>query len=190
MKKPNQELFRILKFAIQYPGWHLYQSDVSRHVYRAARLGLFEVNRKSREFRLIQPEFANSPQDRCNCVKPVKKAKSVLCQFCLGNLSESEKLKVHWENPWKDAVPVPIEELAECYTALNELCRTITGSSFILTKEHLLHQWTIGGPADAYILPQPSGNHSIGIRFSNRPNDYLCPEGDKVKVQALLDKYK
>jgi len=56
MKKPNQELFRILRFAIRYSGWHTYGSDVSKHVYRAARLGLLEVNRKERVFQLAQPE--------------------------------------------------------------------------------------------------------------------------------------
>lgn len=42
MKKPNSELFRLLRFAIRFPGWHSYAPDVRRHVKRAVELGLLE----------------------------------------------------------------------------------------------------------------------------------------------------
>jgi hypothetical protein len=56
MKKPNQELFRIIRFAISYSGWHTYAPDVSKHVYRAERLGFLEVSRKTKQFRLLRTE--------------------------------------------------------------------------------------------------------------------------------------
>ena len=57
MKKPNQELFRLLRFAIRFPGWHTYASDVRKHVYRAEQLGLLEVSRHTKQFKLLSPEI-------------------------------------------------------------------------------------------------------------------------------------
>jgi hypothetical protein len=54
MKRPNQELFRLLRFAIHYPGWHLFQGDARKHIKRGAELGFFDVNYASKEFRLTQ----------------------------------------------------------------------------------------------------------------------------------------
>jgi hypothetical protein len=102
----------------------------------------------------------------------------------------------YWVNPWADAIPVPIEELAECHAGLGQLCRRYTNvgvdtETFILTKENVLDSWkSAGNKLDAYILPQPSGYHSIGIRYGAEGYEYLSPAGDKEKVQALLDKYK
>ena len=96
----------------------------------------------------------------------------------------------HWENPCEDAVPVPIEELAECHMALNQPCRDVDGTTFILTKERILEHWKgKDGKVDAYILPCPSGWHCIGIRYGNEGSQYLSPAGDKDKVTALLRKY-
>lgn len=98
----------------------------------------------------------------------------------------------HWINPWADTVPVPIEELAECHYGLNKPCSRLDGDSFILTKEIILEHWRSGksDKLDAYILPQPDGDHCIGIRYGNKGSEYLSPFGDKEKVQALLNKYK
>lgn len=57
MKKPNQELFRLLRFAINYPHWQPYQKDAHKHILRGVELGFFEVRAldeqlKVRQFRL------------------------------------------------------------------------------------------------------------------------------------------
>lgn len=85
---------------------------------------------------------------------------------------------------------MPIEELAECHGGLGQLYGNLDGSSAILTKEEVLRHWrTAGDKLDAYILPQPSGDHCIGIRYGNDGSDYLSPLGDTKKVQALLKQY-
>ncbi len=61
MKRPNQELFRILKFAIRFPGWHTYGSDVRKHVYRAEALGFLEVSKGTKQFRLSKPSLEYTP---------------------------------------------------------------------------------------------------------------------------------
>lgn len=95
----------------------------------------------------------------------------------------------YWINPWEDAIPVTLEELAECHAGLDQLCGSANGS-FLLTKENVLEHWrSRGDKLDAYILPQPSGYHSIGIRYGAKGSEYLSPAGDKEKVQNLLDKY-
>ncbi|SRR5260221_14168620 len=168
MKKPNQELFRIVRFAIRFQGWHTYGADVRKHVYRAEQLGFLEVSRGTKQFRLLPPDIKTTielPE-----VKPV--------------------IKVHWINPWPEAIPVPIEELAECHGGLDQLCDSARGT-FILTKEKVLEHWrSAGDKLDAYVLPCPSSYHCIGIRYGNEGHEYLSPYGDKDKVQALLDKYK
>jgi len=97
----------------------------------------------------------------------------------------------HWVNPWENAIPVPIEELAECHANLGGIYRNQFNKADWLTKEAVLEHWnSAGDKLDAYILPQPSGFHSIGIRYGARDSEYLSPMGDKEKVQALLNKYK
>ncbi len=100
------------------------------------------------------------------------------------------RIIVHWNNPWEDAVPVPIEELAECHMGLGQSCGDVDGSSFILTKDRVLEHWCqYGEKLDAYILPCRSGWHSIGVRYGNEDPQYLSPAGDKEKVVALLRRY-
>lgn len=99
--------------------------------------------------------------------------------------------KPHWPNPWPDVVYVPIEELAECHAGLGQRYGDVDGKSYILTKERVLEHWRRAGEKlDAYILPQPSGFHSIGIRYGSEGPDYLSPLGECSKVTALLGKYK
>jgi hypothetical protein len=96
----------------------------------------------------------------------------------------------HWVNPWEDAIPVPIEELAECHAHLGGTYRNMNGDAFPLTKETILEHWgNAGEKLDAYVLPCPSGEHCIGIRYGAEGSEYLSPAGDKEKVQALLNKY-
>jgi hypothetical protein len=52
MKAPNTELFRLVRFAIQYRGWHSYAPDMRSHLLRAERLGLLEVSKDTKQFRL------------------------------------------------------------------------------------------------------------------------------------------
>jgi hypothetical protein len=56
MKAPNSELFRLLRFAIRYPGWHVYQGDAAPHIMRGANLEFFEVDTGAKRFRLATPE--------------------------------------------------------------------------------------------------------------------------------------
>lgn len=55
MKAPNTELFRLVRFAIKYPGWHSYDSTMTKHIKRAVELGLLEKSNNSRQFRLPLP---------------------------------------------------------------------------------------------------------------------------------------
>jgi hypothetical protein len=64
MKKPNAELFRLLRFAIRYPGWHVYQTDARPHVQRGEALGLFEMDRKAQKFRLPRGSMEESSEAR------------------------------------------------------------------------------------------------------------------------------
>jgi hypothetical protein len=96
----------------------------------------------------------------------------------------------HWPNHYNNVVYVPIEELAECVYSLDQSCGDVNGSTFIMTKEKMLELWKqAGDKLDAYILPQSSGFHSIGVRYGSEGYEYISPLGDKTKVQALLEKY-
>ncbi len=46
-----------------------------------------------------------------------------------------------------------------------------------------------GQKIDCYILPQPSGMHSIGLRFGPNVEDYYSPEADYAKAQAIIDRF-
>ena len=98
-------------------------------------------------------------------------------------------MKPHWPNPYK-VVYVPIEELAECHAGLGQLYRDLDGSTHTLTKEKILEWWGADKKVDAYILPQPSGEHCIGIRYGSEDHQYLSPLGDRTKVASLLRKYR
>ena len=57
MQKPNYELFRLVKFAMKYPGWHSYAPSMNRHIKRAESLGLLEVNFECKLFKLPSPAY-------------------------------------------------------------------------------------------------------------------------------------
>lgn len=102
---------------------------------------------------------------------------------------EREGLKPHWPNPY-NVVYVPIEELVDCAYGIGERFRDNNENSFIMTRERMLEHWRrAGDKLDAYILPQPSGMHSIGIRYGERDYEYLSPMGKREAVTALLRKY-
>lgn len=102
-------------------------------------------------------------------------------------------IKVNWVNPWEDAIPVPIEELAECHAGLGLVYLKYDpsgGKRFVMTKDWVLDHWkSAGDKLDAYILPDSYGFHYIGIRYGNEGFKYLSFPGYKDKVQALLEKY-
>lgn len=101
--------------------------------------------------------------------------------------------KPHWHehNPWRDrCVYVPIAELAACLWYLGQLRRRSDGTQDVLTVDVLVHEWAGAGPVDAYVLRQPSGWHSGGIRFGAAPDAYLSPYFDNRKLEALLQKYE
>jgi hypothetical protein len=61
-KKPNQELFRLLKFAISYPGWHSFDSSMTKHVRRGSTLGFLEIS-DTKQFRLRAPKHSDFSHD-------------------------------------------------------------------------------------------------------------------------------
>jgi hypothetical protein len=103
-------------------------------------------------------------------------------------------MKTHWTNPWTEAVPVPIQELAECVYGLGKEGLDSSGMSFIPSKEFMLSIWrSSGDKLDAYILPKKqwfAGLPAIGIRYGNEGYEYLSPLGDRSKVESLLNKYQ
>jgi len=110
----------------------------------------------------------------------------------------------HWHdfNPWADVIVyVPdLEEFASCIEGIGRLCTRLypdgTSETFIQTIEHHIENWKLcsrnrggKGHLDAYILPQPSRLHDIGVRYGRKPEDYFSPMGNRAKVEALLHKY-
>ena len=97
---------------------------------------------------------------------------------------------MHWPNPYPEAVPVTLEELAECVQGLDLPCwdtTTTPHTTFTYTKDKILQYWRNAHPKlDAYILPQPSGWHDIGVRYGSEPHQYLSPPADKERTAELL----
>ena len=56
MKSPNSEMFRLIRFAIRFRGWHSYGLTARKDLKRASDLGLLEVNWDTKQFRLTEPE--------------------------------------------------------------------------------------------------------------------------------------
>jgi hypothetical protein len=102
-------------------------------------------------------------------------------------------VKQHWHkyNPWADSVVyVPIHELAACHHHVGQVLYN-GGKREIMTIGYILDMWLQDGlKVDAYILPSPSGDHCIGIRYGKEGSQYLSPMGDQKKVQKLLNKYR
>lgn len=96
----------------------------------------------------------------------------------------------HAENPWADnVVYVPLAALAE---AVSGGTVTSGGESVPYTSEFVLTHWAaFGDKLDAYILPQPAGRHSIGVRFGGEGSEYLSPYNANPGItNALLAKYR
>lgn len=83
----------------------------------------------------------------------------------------------HWHefNPWADKlIYVPLETAAF-------LC------GYSWTAETTLEHWRqYGDKFDAYVLPQPNGHHSIGVRYGAEGDEYLSPHPDPDKTRAFM----
>ena len=101
----------------------------------------------------------------------------------------NQKLKTHWDNPWKDAVVVPIDELVLCDKSLGQSYTDLDGSTKVMTKERLLEYYQqYGTKVDAYVLPNKPW-YSMGIRYGNKGPQYLSPMGDDKKLRELYRRY-
>ena len=86
--------------------------------------------------------------------------------------------KPHWHehNPWRDQITyVPIERLARCVAG-----GTILDADGVVrpySVAWLLAHWAQNGRSrlDAYILPQPDGRHSLGVRYGAEGSEYFSP---------------
>lgn len=112
----------------------------------------------------------------------------------------------HWHdfNPWADSIVYlpSMEEFAECHAGLHEYCdcSRIGGSPHELMTiewiiEHALNnarirQGTQNPKVDAYILPQPSGQHCLGLRIGPEPEEYQSPACNAKVAQYFIDKYR
>jgi hypothetical protein len=103
-------------------------------------------------------------------------------------------MKQHWhdQNPWRDKIVyVPIERLAECVAGGTIL--DVDGVVRPYNVAWLLAHWAQGGrdKLDAYILPQPSGDHSLGVRYGAEGSEYYSPYNrNREKTLALLAEYQ
>ena len=111
----------------------------------------------------------------------------------------------HWHdfNPWASTlVYVPsLEEWVEAHEGLNKIwdCSAIGGSPQQLATvewlvDHCLNnariqQGTSNPKVDAYILPQPSGMHDMGLRIGPAPEQYHSPPCNPVIAEQLIKKY-
>jgi hypothetical protein len=108
----------------------------------------------------------------------------------------------HDFNPWADRIVyVPnLEEFAACLDIIGKSCLRIYPGGreqrFIMTVKREIANWRLAskhrgnrGKLDAYILPQPSGSHSVGIRYGKEPSEYYSPEPNQAKIKKLLNKY-
>lgn len=105
----------------------------------------------------------------------------------------------HWHkyNPWKnDIVYISLEEAAECCEGgLISLGVHNDNVTVQRDKWFLFQQWKlVGDKLDAYILPQPSGDHCIGIRYGKKDYQYLSPGIQNMqnlrKINEILKKFK
>lgn len=107
----------------------------------------------------------------------------------------------HWHdfNPWANSIVyIPsLEELAEC-VAGGTIHILAENKTVPYNVDYLVEHWQneariMGTPnkLDAYILPQPNGDHSVGVRYGKEASEYFSPMNrNKEKTQELLNKYK
>jgi hypothetical protein len=97
---------------------------------------------------------------------------------------------VHWDNPWKNAVPVPLEELAGCVAG--GTIRTPEGVKDY-TVGYVIEAWRkFGDRLDGYILiGGETGAISVGVRYGDAGHQYLSPycQNDAM-ARDLVRKYE
>jgi len=103
-------------------------------------------------------------------------------------------LQPYWHdvNPWADSVVyVPIERLAEC-VAGGTISIYSTGVVVPYDVAYVLQHFAqSGNRLDAYILPQPSGDHSLGVRYGAEGSEYFSPHNaHPEKTRALLEEFR
>ena len=101
----------------------------------------------------------------------------------------------HWHeyNPWADSVVyVPIERLAECVAGGLISVGSWDGPIVPYDVPYVLQHFAQGGDKlDAYILPQPSGDHSLGVRYGAEGSEYFSPHNaHPARTQALLEEFR
>ena len=89
----------------------------------------------------------------------------------------------HWTNPWEEALDVPLEEIIRLVSRYNN-------SPDPAAREASIREWlSQHDKLDAYILPSPSGWHSLGARYGNEGSEYISFPADKgPELEALLAK--
>lgn len=100
----------------------------------------------------------------------------------------------YWDefNPWRGKlVYVTLKELAHCVEKHDGIINTSNGP-LPYDDAWIIKHWQQGGRyrLDAYIiLAQPSGEHSIGVRFGKRAEEYYSPMAHNRRTSKVLAKY-
>lgn len=100
---------------------------------------------------------------------------------------------VHWVNPWPEAIPVPLEELAPCVAG--GLVGTVSGEVKPYDVEYVLAEWRrYGEKLDGYLLIAGSGDPmtiSVGVRYGEEGAQYLAPGcRNRSLAMDLIRKYR
>jgi hypothetical protein len=102
---------------------------------------------------------------------------------------------LYWHdcNPWAGKVIyISLEQWAICHDDLYQYTQVVHEDE-TFTVEFMDVKWIIdrakrhGDKVDPYILPQPNGEHSLGLRYGPGESEYLSPPCNKVIAQRLID---
>lgn len=99
----------------------------------------------------------------------------------------------YWDqyNPWREkAVYVPLEELAEALADGSSI-RLGDGSVVEYTAALMLENWhRYSYELDGYILPGPTLEYSVGVRYGSHDNEYLSLHvRDQSRIDDLYQRY-
>jgi len=88
----------------------------------------------------------------------------------------------HWHdfNPWADCLTYITAEDAD---ALLQGAYCDDAYWHCIVEEY-------GPRLDPYLLPQPNGRFSFGIRYGREPGEYLSPQCRPADAAAILAKHK
>lgn len=87
----------------------------------------------------------------------------------------------HWHNHFREARDVGLDEIISLVSRYNN-------NPDPAGREAQIRMWlSQHKKLDAYILPQPSGWHSLGVRYGNEPHEYVSLTADRgPELDALL----